>query len=299
MIEFSELTINDKALFDEYFKEYKPQASELTFTNLFMWRGLYKFRFAEIGGFLCVVSAMDGKPPYAFMPAGHATGSDFGEAISGLQGYFSKNGWQLQFRRITEDELPYFKEYVKAGEDIVFDRNSSDYVYRAEDLIKLAGKKYDGKRNHIKRFKRENEYEYVSMDEEHIDECLRIVEEWCAERGGDAQPELYNEKIANGELLRNFSTLDYRGALLKVNGKYEGFTAGEMLNDNTAVIHIEKANSRVNGLYTMINQQFCENQWNGAKYINREQDLGIEGLRKAKLSYNPVKLINKYTVTLK
>ena len=96
--------------------------------------------------------------------------------------------------------------------------------------------------------------------------------------------------------MNNFEKLDCKGALIKVDGRYEAYTIGEALNSDTAVIHIEKANSQIQGLYAFINQQFCEREWEHMKYINREEDLGIEGLRKAKLSYNPVSFVNKYSV---
>jgi hypothetical protein len=163
----------------------------------------------------------------------------------------------------------------------------------------LKGKKYDGKRNHINKFKKLYEYEYIPLKEEHLDECCRITEAWCSERSCDEHKGLYCEKLANFELIKNFRALGCKGALIKVNGRFEAFTIGEMLNSDTAVIHIEKANGSINGLYTYINQQFCLNQWHDAKYINREQDLGSEGLRKAKLSYKPVNFIDKYSIQCK
>ena len=105
-----------------------------------------------------------------------------------------------------------------------------------------------------------------------------------------------DEKKANIELLNNYEALGCHGCLIKVNGSFEAYSIGEMLNKDTAVIHIEKANTKIKGLYQFINQQFCEKQWANALYINREQDMGVEGLRKAKLSYNPVELIEKNVI---
>ena len=122
------------------------------------------------------------------------------------------------------------------------------------------------------------------------------MEQWCKDRSCNSREEDYYERQANLELLYNFGNLGYKGALIRMDGVFEAFTAGEMLNDDTAVIHIEKAKNSVNGLYTIINQQFAEKEWSDTVYINREQDLGSEGLRKAKLSYQPVRLVDKYTV---
>ncbi len=299
MLDFSEITLKDKLYFDSLLKLYNPEISELTFTNLYMWRNIYKFRFTEICGLLCIVSAPEKGEPFAFMPIGRLQKDTFIEAFDCLKKYFSNNNWQLIFKRVPESELAYFTGYEEVVKEVAFDDDNSDYVYLTSDLIQLKGKKFDGKRNHINRFKRQYDYDYVVLDESHIDECLRITLEWCAERDCDSHWELYSEKMANIELLDNFKALGCKGALIRVNGRFEAFTAGDMLNKDTAVIHIEKANSKLNGLYTFINQQFCENEWKHTNYINREQDLGLYGLKKAKMSYNPVKMSKKYSVLIK
>ncbi|MFZ5988664.1 MAG: DUF2156 domain-containing protein [Bacillota bacterium] len=296
MLDFKEIDIYDKPLFDKYLLEYKPRASEMNFTNFFMWRNFYKFKFIEISNLLCIISVPDNGEPFAFIPIGMHTPEGFRGTVFRIMDYFFENGWRPVFKRVEEEKVQLFKEYLNFACEVVFDRDSSDYVYLTEELINLKGKKFDGKRNHINKFKKLYEYEYIRMSNEHIDECIRINEEWCAQRSCDTHKELYCEKIANNELLKNFSKLGCKGALIKVNGRIEGYTIGEVLNNDTAVIHIEKASSDIRGLYTIINQQFCENEWRDMTYINREQDLGIEGLRKAKLSYNPVRMTNKYSV---
>lgn len=298
-LDFSEISIGDKSTFDEYFRVYQPEASELNFSNLFMWRVFYKTQYTVINNFLCIISTSDEKEPFALIPAGKESDEFFYETVTLLRRYFHRQGWQLVFKSITGGELEYFKRVVKLDYDIISDRDNSDYVYTTQDLINLSGKKYDAKRNHINKFKKLREYEYIPISEEHMDECYRIMSRWCEEKGCDQHKDLYCEKIANSELLKNYRTLGCKGALIKVNGVFEAFTVGEMLNENTVLIHIEKANSKIEGLYPFINQQFCQNEWNGTAYINREQDLGLEGLRKAKLSYHPAKMVNKYTVIVK
>lgn len=298
MLDFNEICINDKALFDKYLLEAKPQISEMTFTNLFMWRNSYKFRFAEIEGLLCIISVPDTGEPFAFMPLGKKNPESLAKAVEKLSEYFKKNGWKLRFERVCEEDLDYMESLGDYAVSYEFDRDSSDYIYRTSDLIELRGKKYDGKRNHINKFKKLYGYEYEKIDNTNIEACYRIMENWCNERELSDYSDFYCEKIANSELLKNYGFLGCRGALIKVDGRFEAFTVADMLNEDTAVIHIEKANSKINGLYTFINQQFCSNEFKDTLYINREQDLGIEGLRKAKLSYNPYRLVNKYSVNL-
>jgi hypothetical protein len=186
------------------------------------------------------------------------------------------------------------------GEGFVaeLDRAQSDYIYLTEDLIKLEGRKYHRKRNHIKQFKEKVSYRYIPLTSEWISECLRLETEWCDLRHCEAVPGLFNESMAIKEAFTHFEELGLKGGTILINGKVEAFTLGEPLNRDTAVIHIEKANSAYEGLYSLINQAFLENQWSGYTYVNREQDLGEEGLRKAKESYFPHHMINKYTITL-
>lgn len=295
-MDFADITLHNKNEFDRLIKQYNPQISELTFTNLFAWRNFYKFRYTIIAGLLCIISVPCKGEPFAMMPVGALNDESFGEAFSGLREYFLQKGWRPAFRKITCEELVYFRSRIASEESIVYDRDSSDYLYNTVDLISLRGKKYDGKRNHINKFKRQHTYEYVPLDCSLLDESSRIMEQWCRDRNCSCQNGDYCERHANLELLHNFKTLGCKGALIKMDGVFEAFTVGEMLNDDTAVIHIEKAKNTVDGLYTIINQQFAEREWSGSTYINREQDLGKEGMRKAKLSYQPLKLIDKYTV---
>ena len=123
--------------------------------------------------------------------------------------------------------------------------------------------------------------------------------EWCNLRHCELFPSLAGEEKAIFEALQNTETLGFKGGVILINDKVEAFALGETLNPQTAVIHVEKANPAFEGLYQLINQEFCAHEWKNVLYINREQDLGEEGLKKAKLSYHPHHLINKYTVKLK
>lgn len=298
-MEFSDITLKDKALFDKYLKVHNPQVSELTFTNLFAWRYFYRFKYSEINGLLCIIAIPCKGEPYALIPLGELSQDIFDTTYNTIQEYFKVKGWRPLFRKVSKSELVYFKKYINSEEDIIYDLDNSDYLYSTNDLISLKGKKYDGKRNHLNKFKKNNEYSYVPLDCSLIGECSRIMEEWCKSKNCDCQEGDYCERYANLEILNNYKYLGCKGALINVNGRFEAFSVGEMMNATTAVIHIEKADTKIEGLYPFINQQFCEREWHDSQFVNREQDLGIEGMRKAKLSYNPVAMIEKYTVYTK
>lgn len=295
-MEFNEITLNSRSLFNTYIKQCEPQISELTFTNFFAWRYYYKFRYAVIAELLCIIAAPCHSEPFAMMPLGAVNTENFSEAYDVLKSYFAQRGWRFCFRKLTEGELAYFRDRVSDEKLIIYDRDNSDYLYNTEDLKDLRGKKYDAKRNHINKFRKQHQFEYIPLECSMLDECSRIMEEWCQDKNCSCQEGEYCERQANLELLRNFRTLGCKGAMIKTEGKFEAFTVGEMLNSNTAVIHIEKAKNSIDGLFTIINQQFVEHEWSGTLYVNREQDLGMEGMRKAKLSYHPVRIVDKFTV---
>jgi len=297
-LDFKEISIEDKEYFRRFLRLYNPEISELTFTNLFMWRHFYRFRYVQVDNMLVIISVPEEGVPFSYAPFGDVNKNGFKDVVLMIKEYFKKNNWKMVFSRVPESMLPFYRELFGDQAQIKLDEANSDYVYSSNDLIFLSGKKYDGKRNHINKFKKLYTFEYKKIDHSNIAECIRIMDEWCEEKKCQHQHVSYCEKKANIELLNNFDELGCKGALIRVDGRFEAFTVGEMLNSNTAVIHIEKANSKVNGLYTITNQQFCENEWNNVEFINREQDLGIEGIRKAKLSYHPVRMINKYAITI-
>jgi hypothetical protein len=177
------------------------------------------------------------------------------------------------------------------------DRNNCDYVYLSSDLINLRGKKYDGKRNRIRKFIRHHDYEYVKLRPEQLKNCSRLFEEWLKEKTFKDWVERAQRETLR-EALDNFEALGLAGGAILINDKIEAFSIGEELNSDTAVIHFEIVNPKYEGLSQLINQEFIKNEWADYKFINREQDLGLPGLRMAKLSYHPHHLVNKYHVTL-
>jgi hypothetical protein len=184
------------------------------------------------------------------------------------------------------------------GISIVPTRDHFDYVYLRDDLVKLAGNKYRSKRNHINQLLRTYSYQYTELAPDHIEDCIELQEKWCILRRCEDDLDLLGEWDAVKEILKYYTNLEVQGAVITIENKVVAFTIGQMLNDNTAVVHIEKADPEIPGLYPVINQQFCENKWHNVRYINREQDLGIPGLREAKLSYYPDHMVKKFRIIL-
>jgi hypothetical protein len=291
--QLKDLTLKDKPLCDQLFTQFPPQISEFTFTNLFIWRYAYQIKISRLQNFLCLLSEQ-GESSFFFPPIGEG---DVIECYQSLLQYLGRKVTLPKIVRVPEAGVTQI-DWKTSGMKAELDRNQCDYVYLTLDLIELKGRKYHRKRNHIKQFQEKYSYQYIPLTPEWISQCLQLEAEWCDLRHCEASPGLLNESFAIKEAFTHFGELGVKGGAILINGKVEAFTMGDPLNPETVVIHIEKANPAYEGLYPTINQTFLEHQWSGYTYVNREQDLGEEGLRKAKESYFPHHLVNKYTITL-
>ncbi|HPO50749.1 MAG TPA: phosphatidylglycerol lysyltransferase domain-containing protein, partial [Spirochaetota bacterium] len=180
---------------------------------------------------------------------------------------------------------------------IIEDRDNFDYLYERSDLSNLAGRRYAGKRNLYTNFINNYQFEFVKYEEIYKEQSLKLAKKWL-DKKGDENGSLYNEYIAISELINNYGKLDVKGNVLIVEEKVVGFIFGEKLNDNSFVIHFEKGDGDFKGVYQTINKLFAEREIDkNIEFINREQDLGISGIRRAKESYYPVKMIKKYSLS--
>ncbi len=215
-----------------------------------------------------------------------------------MQKLYDKYG-AFEMRGIYDVTINRLNTFFADKLDFVTDRANSDYIYLSSDLAALAGRKFHQKKNHVNSFRKTYPgYQYLPMDSSMAEECIAFAQNWkdqreLAEEQDDES--LRCELCAIKEALNNFDALGIKGGVILIDGKVEAMTFGEQINHDTAVIHVEKANPAIRGLYATINQEFCQREWSNVRYINREEDMGIEGLRKAKESYNPVFLLNKYT----
>jgi len=234
------------------------------------------------------------KYPCIFAPLSLST-PDYEKVIMILADYFHAKGYPLVLKSVPED-IKNEIENAMPGK-IIFreDLNNFDYVYLARDLIELKGKKFRQKRNHINKFLKSYEYQYENMSDNNLDECLKTELTWLSQQSNSEDQSILEEKQAVGEAIKNFHELKLTGGVIRVHGKVRAFSLGELLNPDMAVIHIEKANTDYAGSFNMINWLFALNAWSNVTYINREEDMGIPGLRKAKISYNPIKMVKKYT----
>jgi hypothetical protein len=295
--DFRALGLEDRELIREFLWWYQPDTSELTFTNLFIWSSLNRWRWSTVGEWLLFLQEKEGKEPSFLPPVGPSPRLEVARMAL---------GWLREERGVRRPLIEradsrLFMELSASPEfQVRPEREHFDYIYQTSDLIALKGGRYHAKRNHINRFLQDHGagFQFVPIGAENLGLCAEFQERWCEWRRCDEDMNLRDEWTAIRQGLADYQALKVQGAAILIGEKVEAFTFGELLNAQTAAVHIEKANPEIPGLYAMINRQFCQKYWSGVPFINREQDLGEEGLRKAKLSYHPARLVEKYRVEL-
>jgi hypothetical protein len=179
-------------------------------------------------------------------------------------------------------------------------RDGADYIYETEKLSTLAGKKLAAKRNHINRFiENYPDWKYEQIDDNNIDEVFEMNRKWCSMAGCENEKSLQEEGCAVSEAFANFKALGLSGGLIRAKGEVVAFSMGDRLDNETFLVHIEKAFADIQGAYPIINREFVIHNCGGYKYVNREDDTGDEGLRRAKLSYRPCAILQKWNAEMK
>lgn len=290
MLKFREITAEDKIIFDRY-KQTDNIASEASFTTLFIWNDYYNAKVADDGEFFYFQFNVKDRIPSYYFPVGNG---DVNKALDALKEYTAANGHVMAFRLVTQPQLEKLMSYGGARFVYNEERDCEDYMYRSDKLISLAGKKLHAKRNHINYFMENYAYTYESVTPEvAVKECAPLMYRLVSEKDHNQNPfELSAMKL----FFDNYSVLGEKGAVIRVDGEIVAMSFGEAITDDVALIQLEQAREEYRGAYQMINKLFCENEWSGYTFINREEDMGIEGLRRAKESYQPIFLVKKYTV---
>jgi hypothetical protein len=291
--EFKPIELVDYDLIQEHLWNYHPETSELNFTNFFMWRQYYGFQWSTYQDWLLILATSKEEGFTFFPPIGPQGRREVCEAVLA---WLQEEKHEKDPRIVRADNRLANELKGVNGLTVEATENHFDYVYRSEDLIQLAGRKYHSKRNHINKFNRLYQSDYAPIDNRLVYDCLAFYQKWCDWHKCNEEPVLKAECEAIHEILLNMETLQLKGGAIIIDKEVYGFALGEMMNEDTAVIHIEKADPEIPQLYTVINQQFCEHTWQDVAFINREQDLGKPGLRKAKQSYYPHRLVEKYVI---
>lgn len=284
------LGIEHKSLIKDYFSRFPPEISEHTFTNLFVWGTFRPVYFVEVKETL--VLFIDPKDA-----AGGRKKILFGPPVGALP-----TGAIIDIFRDTIDgavRLPAgaAAELTGSGYNLQTDRDNADYVYLVNDLAALSGRRYAKKRNQIKKCLKACHCEYESLTTDLVADCIALQKRWCATRSCSTDPGLCAEYTAILSMFEHFRELDLIGGVVRVDGEIQAFAVAEGLRPGTAVWHFEKTLPGIQGLGQLINQWFARHALSDFSFVNREQDLGVPGLRQAKKSYHPHHMVEKYTLS--
>ncbi|MBE6729496.1 MAG: GNAT family N-acetyltransferase [Ruminococcaceae bacterium] len=294
MLKFQKARTEDFKNILECVRGFCEYSCEFSLVNLMLWQEAFCFEFCIEDGILYTKNCVDGRISF-----GLPFSRDMKKAIDKIKAYCTENNLPICFFAGEGERLNLFKEQINEDFDYNLLRNSFEYIYSSEDLICLSGKKFHSKRNHISRFSKQYIWSYESLSVENVPNVKEMLSVWYEQNVSKENDFMSAERTGLTKILDNFSDYDIKGGVLRVDGKVIAFTLGCQINKDTFDVNIEKALGDYDGAYAMINNQFAKNELSGYKYINREEDMGIEGLRKAKLSYRPEILLKKFLITEK
>lgn len=293
MLSFREPQISDKEWVTEILSHGDTMGCEYTFGNIYMWSSAYRTKIGRFQDFFLSKSVGTSENGYSF-PIGKG---DLSEVIQVIIEDSEQEHKHFSFYNATKKDTEILNELYPNRFHISYQRGSSDYIYRVSDLADLPGKKYHSKRNHISSFIRDNNWQYEPITPDNLSECYEMNAKWEEVNASRHLKHIGREEVAIERAFDKFFELGLVGGLIRVDGEIVAYTVGEPINENVFCVHLEKAFADVRGAYPIINREFVRNTLMNYEYVNREEDLGLEGLRKAKLSYHPALLYDKYAAT--
>lgn len=293
MIEFQPVRLEDREIIERHTMSANICNCDLAFANMYCWQSVYHSAWAVIDGFLVIRFRIDGGEKIGYMqPVGQG---DFAHIIPALREDAHAHGQRLRIIGLTDEGRAMIRRMHIGLFAFESDRALEDYVYDAGDLRSLTGRRYQPKRNHINRFTAAYpDYRYEELTPGCFEECMELEREWRRAHEGHTS-ELCAEQRAMQRAFAHFGELGLYGGCIRVGERLVAFTYGSAVNDRTFVTHVEKADTEYDGAFAMINKLFAQHLPERYTQINREEDLGIEGLRQAKLSYHPAFLQHKFT----
>ena len=288
--DFKPITLEDKPLFDKHYEKYPPVHSDNVFSTLISWGEYGNYHFTFLDDNLIIYSKINNQIRFR-PPSGKFKKNIFDQVLI----LAKKQDSDYPFGVIDlKTKIWMSKIYPK----IKFEehRDYYDYVYLSKDLAELEGSAYAKIRNRLNKFNKNNEYSVEKISEENLKEVQEFLKRWCLWKDCESDSLLENEKKAINYSISNFFYLKLSGILIRINNAVESIAVFEEMNPITAVVHYEKGSPDYDGIYKSINKETARLLQNNYKLINREPDMGIPGLRRAKLSYKPYNMVEVYHI---
>ena len=292
-IAFKTVTLCDKSWVDEIVRAENSPSADYNFGNIYIWDKHYRQLIARQGDRMLTKLRYEGRPAFVF-PIGSGP---LRPAVELLRAYAAWRGCPLVIRGITDRHRELLEREYPGCFRYELEEKNLDYLYRAERLASYAGKALHGKKNHCNRFEAEHDWDFQPLTRDWIPGCLDMLAVWSEENSSRLDKSVANEHDAILRAFAAFERLGLEGGVLRAEGKIVGFSLGEMCADDTFDVHFEKAQIDMNGAYPMVCRELSRMllaRHPGLVYLNREDDMGFESLRRSKLSYKPEYLLNKY-----
>lgn len=290
--------MDDKSIINSYLEKSNQESYEYLFSSLYMWRKLNNVKFAVVNDALIIEKSEENKGTFYAQPLGYKN-ENLIEIVDKLKERNSNYTDRDYFFGDVDEH--FISDLKEAGYklEIKEDVDDFEYVYNTQDLIQLKGKKFHGKKNHYNTFVKTYDYEIKSInDEKVICDCLNLLHKWHEEVAVTVDKEMLMEIEAIRDIFREIQYLNLQTIAVYVEGNIAGFAVGERVNDKLCVIHAERGELEYKGIYSFINCKFLMESFSDTEFVNRQEDTGNDGLRKAKQSYHPVKMVKKYLVKI-
>ena len=292
-LRFRNATLCDKSWVDEIVLAENSPSADYNFGNIYIWDKYYRQLICRFGDRMLTKLRYDGQPAFVY-PIGSGP---LAPAIDVLSDYAAAKGYPMVLRGVTSAHREALEASFPGRFSFEAEEHTFDYIYLAERLATYSGKALHGKKNHCNRFEAENNWEFLPLTRAQIPGCLDMLDLWTEENAQRLEKGVSYEHDAIIRAFAAFERLGLEGGVLYADGKIVGFSLGEMCSRDTFDVHFEKAEINLNGAYPMVCRELtrmllqCHPE---LRYINREDDMGIEALRRSKLSYKPEFLLEKY-----
>ena len=294
MLKFKTVSLGDKLWVDHIVGLEDSPSADYNFGNIYIWDKRYRQLICRFEDRMITKLRYEGRPAFVF-PIG---AGPLAPAIAAIKEFADCRGYPLVLRGITEGHRERLEAELPGRFAYERDDSSADYIYLAQKLSTYEGKALHGKKNHCNRFEAEHEWSFVPLTRELIPACMDMLTEWTEENADRLKSSIVYEHDAIIRAFAAFECLSLEGGVLLSGGKLLGFSLGELACADTFDVHFEKADISVNGAYPMVCRELTRmllERHPDLRYINREDDMGLESLRRSKLSYKPEYLLEKYT----
>ena len=295
-MDFSHITLDDKALYEDYLSRDDGRGCEFSFANLYLWGRQY---IAKSHGHIAIFSQFDRRSVYPY-PLGEG---DKRAVLDSIIADATSRGIPCRITGLCENAKATVESLYPDKFRFHTDEGSYDYVYDINDLADLGGRKYHSKRNHMARFAEANpDYTVEEINDENIEDANAFLDFWYESRlAENPDADYHMERAAIKRALRDFAPLELVGLLLRTREGVVAMTIASRMSSDTFDVHFEKARADIQGAYVAINcslARYIRDKYPDIKYLDREEDMGLEGLRRAKRSYHPHHMVKKYWACL-